>query len=249
MKSSNIPKIIHYCWFGKSEKPNIVKKCIESWKSNLNNYQIIEWNEDNFDINSNTFIRQAYDNGKYAFVSDYVRVYSLYNYGGIYLDTDVEVIKEFTDDILKNDSFWGFEEKNFIATSTIGAKKNNSFIKKFLDTYNGKKFIKDDGTIDTLTNVAVVSDLVKEIGIKLDGTFQSIDGIGTFYPQDYFSPYDYINCYSKQTDNTFVIHHYYKSWLPYRTRVKTAVKKLLAKCIGGKNIASIRSKLSKEVDI
>ena len=249
MEGFKIPKTIHYCWFGKGEKPKIVKKCIESWKSNLNNYEIIEWNEENFDINSNVFIRQAYDNGKYAFVSDYVRVYALYNYGGIYLDTDVEVIKEFTDDILKNDSFWGFEEKNFIATSTIGSKKGNSFIKKFLDTYEVKKFIKDDGRIDTLTNVAVVSELVKEIGIKLDGTFQSVDGIATFYPQEYFSPYDYINCYNKQTDNTFVIHHYYKSWLPYSTRVKTGAKKLLAKCIGGKNVASIRSKFSKEVGI
>ena len=89
MEGFKIPKTIHYCWFGKGEKPKIVKKCIESWKSNLNNYEIIEWNEENFDINSNVFIRQAYDNGKYAFVSDYVRVYALYNYGGIYLDTDV----------------------------------------------------------------------------------------------------------------------------------------------------------------
>ena len=165
------------------------------------------------------------------------------------MDTDVEVIKEFTDDILKNESFWGFEEKNFIATSTIGAKKGNKFIKKFLDTYTDKKFIKDDGTIDTLTNVAVVTDMVKEIGIKLDGTFQNIQGLATFYPQEYFSPYDYINCYSKQTNNTFVIHHYYKSWLPYSTRAKTGIKKILAKCIGGKNIASIRNKLSREESV
>lgn len=249
MNTFSISKIIHYCWFGKGEKPKIVKKCIKSWESILKGYEIIEWNEETFDINSNKFVRQAYDNGKYAFVSDYVRVYALYNYGGIYLDTDVEVIKEFTDDILKNESFWGFEEKNFIATSTIGAKKGNKFIKKFLDTYTDKKFIKDDGTIDTLTNVAVVTDMVKEIGIKLDGTFQNIQGLATFYPQEYFSPYDYINCYSKQTNNTFVIHHYYKSWLPYSTRAKTGIKKILAKCIGGKNIASIRNKLSREESV
>ena len=91
--------------------------------------------------------------------------------------------------------------------------------------------------------------MVKEIGIKLDGTFQNIQGLATFYPQEYFSPYDYINCYSKQTNNTFVIHHYYKSWLPYSTRAKTGIKKILAKCIGGKNIASIRNKLSREESV
>lgn len=245
MEGFKIPKTIHYCWFGKGEKPKIVKKCIESWKSNLNNYEIIEWNEENFDINSNVFIRQAYDNGKYAFVSDYVRVYALYNYGGIYLDTDVEVIKEFTDDILKNDSFWGFEEKNFIATSTIGACKKNKLIKEFLDSYNDKSFIKKDGTVDTLTNVAIVSKMVKDLGINLDGTYQKIDGVATFYPQEYFSPYDYINCYMKDGKNTYAVHHYYKSWLPVSTRIKTSIKKSMAFIIGGKNIAKFREVLSK----
>ena len=120
----SIPKIIHYCWFGNNEKPNIVKKCIASWKEHLKEYEIIEWNEKTFDINSNKFVKEAYEKGMYAFVSDYVRVYALYNYGGIYLDTDVEVKKSFND-LLDNDSIWGFEEKNFIATSTIGACKKN----------------------------------------------------------------------------------------------------------------------------
>lgn len=245
MNNNQIPKKIHYCWFGKKEKPDIVKKCIKSWKEKLKEYEIIEWNEDNFDVTSNEFVRQAYNCGKFAFVSDYVRVYTLYNYGGIYLDTDVEIIKEFTDDILENDSFWGFEERNFIATSTIGAKKGNEFIKKFLDTYNNKRFINDDGTIATLTNVAIVSDMIKKIGVKLDGTFQNIDGIATIYPQEYFSPYDYINCYSKKTDNTFAIHHYYKSWLPRSVRIKTIIKKLVATIIGGENIAKIRDSIDK----
>lgn len=240
-----IPKKIHYCWFGKKEKPDIVKKCIKSWKEKLKEYEIIEWNEDNFDITSNEFVRQAYNCGKFAFVSDYVRVYALYNYGGIYLDTDVEVYKEFSQDILSNESFWGFEEKNFIATSTIGAKKGNEFIKKFLDVYDNKKFINDDGTIDTLTNVAIVSEMIKKIGVKLDGTFQNIDGIATIYPQEYFSPYDYINCYSKKTDNTVAIHHYYKSWLPMSVRIKTSIKKLISIIIGGENIAKIRELIDK----
>lgn len=243
-KINYIPKIIHYCWFGKNEKPEIVKKCIESWRNILNDYEIIEWNEETFDIDSNQFVRQAYDKKKFAFVSDYVRVYALYNYGGIYMDTDVEILKEFSEEILINESFWGFEEKDFIATSTIGAKSGNIFIKSFLDSYKDKNFIKEDGAIDTLTNVAIVTEMVQKLGIKLDGTFQKIEGVATFYPQEYFSPYDYINCYSKKTENTCCIHHFYKSWLPLSVRIKTNIKKIVAKIIGGKNIANIRKKIS-----
>ena len=138
-----IPKIIHYCWFGGKDKPEVIKKYINSWKEKLRDYEIKEWNESNFDISSNIFVKQAYESGKYAFVSDYVRVYALYNYGGIYMDTDVEVKQPFSDEILGNDSFWGFEEKNYIATSTIGTKKGNKLIKRFLDSYDGKAFIKE----------------------------------------------------------------------------------------------------------
>ena len=240
MQNKMIPKKIHYCWFGKKEKPEIVKKCIKSWKDVLNEYEIIEWNEDNFDIDSNKFVRQAYDAEKFAFVSDYVRVYALYNYGGIYLDTDVEVYKKFNNEILNNESFWGFEEKDFIATSTIGAIKGNNLIKQFLDYYKDKNFFEDDGSIDTLTNVAIVSDMVKKFGIRLDGSYQRIEGIATIYPQEYFSPYDYINCYSKETENTYTMHHYYKSWLPMRTRIKTYIKKSVAMIVGGKNLGKMR---------
>ncbi len=123
-----IPKVIHYCWFGKKEKPDIVKKCIKSWNEFLPEYEIIEWNEKNFDINTYLFTKQAYEIGNYAFVSDYVRVYVLYNYGGIYLDTDTEILGSL-DPFLKNSSFWGFEEKNYIATSIIGAECGNEFEK------------------------------------------------------------------------------------------------------------------------
>lgn len=236
----DIPKVIHYCWFGRKNKPEKIKSCIESWKKYLSNYEIIEWNEESFDINSNDYVKQAYSLGKFAFVSDYVRIFALYNYGGIYLDTDVEVVKEFSDSILSNESFWGFEEKNYIATSTIGAKKGNEFIGKFIKSYNDKNFLKDDGSIDTLTNVAIVSEMVKGLGIKLDGTYQIAEGIATFYPQEYFSPYDYINCYSKANQNTYTIHHYYKSWLPYRDRIKTNIKKVISKIIGGEKMVLIR---------
>jgi hypothetical protein len=238
-KQSKIPKIIHYCWFGKGEKPKLVKRCIESWRKNLNDYEIIEWNESNFNINCSDYVRQAYEARKFAFVSDYVRVYALYNYGGIYLDTDVEVLKSL-DEFLIHDSFWGFEEKNFIATSTIGAAMGNELIKSFLDSYKGKKFILSDGSYNELTNVAIVTDILKNMGLLLNGQYQTINGQDIFYPRTYFSPYDYINCRYFITENSYTIHHFYKSWMPLKIRIKTYMKKVLAKTIGGDKIAEIR---------
>ncbi|MEH7493773.1 glycosyltransferase family 32 protein [Neobacillus niacini] len=237
--SKNIPKKIHYCWFGGKEKPAIVKKCLGTWKKNLPHYEIIEWNENNFNIELNSYVKEAYHAGKYAFVSDYVRVFALYHFGGIYLDTDVEVFRSF-DDFLHQPSFWGFEQENFIATSTIGAKKGNLLIKEFLDSYNDKNFIKKDGTFNQLTNVAIITKLLQDKGLLLNGQYQEINQIGAFYPQTYFSPYDYINYQSFISEKTYAIHHFYKSWLPLEKRIKGKMKFVLSKLIGGHNIARLR---------
>jgi hypothetical protein len=236
---NNIPKIIHYCWFGGKEKPPIIKKCIDSWKKYLTDYEMIEWNEQNFDIKSNPYIEEAYESKKFAFVSDYVRVHALYDFGGIYLDTDVEVFKSFND-LLHHESFWGFEQENFIATSTIGAAKGNHLIKQFLDSYQEKKFINEDGTYDDFTNVAAITRMLKKLGLVPNGEYQEIGGAGVFYPQTYFSPYDYINCRTFKSDKTYTMHHFYKSWLPLKTRVKGKIKFTLSKVIGGHNIAKLR---------
>lgn len=237
---TKIPKTIHYCWFGRGEKPEIVKKCIDSWKQNLSDYEIVEWNEDNFDINKNDYVREAYKAKKFAFVSDYVRVYALYNYGGIYLDTDVEVFKSF-DGVLDNESFWGFEQKNYVATSTIGSCKHNKLIKMFLDAYDGRQFLREDGTYDDLTNVAIITEILEGIGLQVNGQYQKIDGYGTFYPQTYFSPYDYINCRYFISEDTYAMHHFYKSWLSPKLRLKSKVKKIAASLIGGDNIYKLRT--------
>lgn len=236
---NKIPKIIHYCWFGGKEKPEIVKKCIASWERYLSGYEIREWNENNFDISSNSYVKEAYESGRFAFVSDYARVYALYHFGGIYLDTDVEVFKPF-DDLLHHESFWGFEQENYIATSTIGAAKGNKLIGKFVDSYKGKSFIKEDGTFDDLTNVAIITNILKNIGLIPNGEYQEIKGMGVFYPQTYFSPYDYINCRKFITENTYAMHHFYKSWLPPTARFKSSIKTTLSKVIGGDNIARLR---------
>lgn len=236
---NKIPKIIHYCWFGGKEKPDIVKKCMETWKRKLPEYEIIEWNEKNFNINSNVYVKEAYESGKFAFVSDYVRVFALYNYGGIYLDTDVEVFKSFND-LLHHSSFWGFEQENYIATSTIGAAKGNQLIGMFLDSYKEKSFITTDGKYNDLTNVAIITDILQDLELVPNGEYQELKDIGVFYPQTYFSPYDYINCRKFISANTYAMHHFYKSWLPPKARIKGKIKLALAKLIGGNNIARLR---------
>lgn len=244
MSNIKIPKIIHYCWFGGKEKPDIVIKCIHSWRVILPDYEIIEWNEKNFNTNCNKYVSEAYESKKFAFVSDYVRVHALFEIGGIYLDTDVEIFKSFND-LLHHDSFWGFEQENFIATSTIGSVKGNQLIKLFLDSYKDKEFIREDGSQNQLTNVAIVTDLLKNKGLKTNGEYQEIDGMGVFYPQTYFSPYDYINCRKFITENTYAMHYFYKSWLPYKERIKGNIKFFASKVIGGENIARIRKLVSR----
>lgn len=217
-----IPKIIHYCWFGKKEKPKLINKCIESWQKVLVDYEIIEWNEDNFDISVNEFIKEAYECGKFAFVSDYVRVHALYYYGGIYMDTDVEVFKSFND-FLHHDSFWGFELNDYIATSTIGTKKHHPFIKKFLNEYHNKNFIESDGRLNQVTNVSIVTKMLEKNGLVRNGKLQEIEGIGFFYPQDYFSSYDYIDYRKLKTERSYAMHHFTGSWLPKKNKIKIRI--------------------------
>ncbi|MBP3951517.1 glycosyltransferase family 32 protein [Bacillus suaedae] len=239
-----IPKTIHYCWFGGKEKPPIVKKCIASWRKYLVGYEIKEWNEELFDMNANQYVQEAFQAGKFAFVSDYVRVHALYYEGGIYLDTDVEVFKCF-DDLLHHDSFWGFEQENFIATSTIGAAPGNALIKEFLDSYENKTFLNGDGSFDQLTNVAIITEMLVKQGLKKNGQQQTLENLGEFYPQTYFSPYDYINCRKSITKHTYSIHYFYKSWLPINSRIKGYMKIALSKIIGGENILRVRKLIQK----
>ena len=145
-----IPKIIHYCWMSGEPFPDLIKDCIESWKNLLPDYKIVEWNKENFDVNMSIFTKEAFEEKKYAFVSDYVRLHALYNYGGIYLDSDIKVLKSFND-LLSNNAFSGFESKDRIGVWLIASEKNNPLIKEMLDCYNNKHFRKLDGTLDLTT--------------------------------------------------------------------------------------------------
>lgn len=237
-----IPKIIHYCWFGKNIKPNNVEKCIQSWKKYLKDFEFVEWNEGNFNIHKNTFVFEAYKNRKYAFVSDVARLKALYQFGGFYLDTDVEVLRSF-DELTDNQCILGFEEANYIATSFMGCDKEHPLIKEFLDLYENINFVDGNGTFNCVTNVTKLTEILKNKGVKMDGTLQMIDGINV-YPQEYFSPYDYINCIDCRTNNTYCIHYFLVSWQSSTVKMKKLFKKIVTKIIGRKRINKLRKLLN-----
>lgn len=234
-----IPKVIHYCWFGSGEKNDTIKKCIQSWKNNLPDYTIIEWNEDNFDYNLLEYSKQAYEKKKYAFVSDVARVKALYEYGGIYLDTDVMVYRTF-DSILDNECVLGFEEGNYIATSFMACSKGNKLMNDFYNLYKSISFYNNDGTINTATNVQKLTNMLVEKGLKMNNEYQVINNI-TIYPQEYFSPYDYSNCISLKTKNTICEHLFLISWMSKKEQLKKSIKRIMAKTLGVNNMNMLRN--------
>lgn len=227
-----IPKKIHYCWFGGNPLPKSAIKCINSWKKYCPDYEIIEWNEQKFDISSAPrYVREAYEHKKYAFVSDYVRLYAMYNHGGIYMDTDVEVIKAL-DTVLQNDTVFGFEEGEFIATSFMASTENNSFIKEFMELYNDEIFVKSDGSLNTKTNVERLTPLLKRKGLKKDDSYQILNGSIAVYPKDYFSPFDNATGVLNKTANTLAIHWFDKSWVSFSERLRSKITRPFHRIFG-----------------
>ena len=221
-----IPKIIHYCWFGKNPKPTLTKRCIKSWKRYCPDYQIIEWNEENFDISAcPLYVRQAYEAKKWAFVTDYVRLYALTQYGGIYMDTDVEVVKSL-DEFLVHQAFSGFEDSKHIPTGIMACEKGNPLFLSWLHEYDDMIFIQSDGSCNMQTNVMTITNSMLTYGIRLDNSFQIIADCA-FYPNDYFCPKDLLTNQIVRTKRTHTIHHFAGSWVDEeakRRRKKVAME-------------------------
>ncbi|MBR3304174.1 MAG: glycosyl transferase [Bacteroidales bacterium] len=209
-----IPKMIHYCWFGGNPLPSQAISCIESWKKFLPDYQIKEWNEQNFDIESNEYVKQAYSNRKFAFVTDYVRLYALYNEGGIYMDTDVEVLASF-DKFLHHHAFSGFETDGNVPTGMMAAERGSVWAKELLDGYKNRSFVKEDGTFDMTTNTKVITEYMVAKGLKLNNKYQDFEGLCTMYPAEYFCPKDHRTGKIKCTSNSVCIHHFAGSWIDH----------------------------------
>lgn len=239
-----IPKVIHYVWVGGNEKPEKILKCIESWKNYCPDYKIKEWNENNFDINSNIFVKEAYENKKYAFVSDYIRLYALYNEGGLYMDTDVEVIKPL-DNFLVHSAFSGFENAVWIPTAVMGAEKGHEWIKLLLDYYENRHFIVN-GKMDMTTNVDIISALTRLFyDIKLNNQNQELKNGLFFYSNDYFCPKNYVTEKIELTENTHAIHHFADSWLDSKSKRIDKIVRNLRKLLGDKLFLKLEMKFFK----
>ena len=210
-----IPQIIHYCWFGRGELPELVQTCIASWHTHMPNWQFRFWSEDNFDISSAPqYVREAYAAKKYAFVSDYVRLWVLEQEGGVYLDTDVEVLRPF-DSLLNDTAFIGLEESLALlpGTCVMGCEAHCQWVKDMLATYEDAKFIREDGSMDMTTNVQCLGQKMVEGGLQHKREIQYLSQWGLrVYTHDYFSPITSTRVMRK-TKNTYSIHRFAGSWV------------------------------------
>lgn len=207
----SIPKIIHYCWFGNEKMPDKQVKCINSWKQYCPDYQFILWNEENCDFECNTYVKQAYSEKKWAFVADYFRLKAIYHFGGIYLDTDVELIKP-VDKMLLFNAFMAVEQDLNVATGLgFGAIPNNNVIGEMLSMYERITFINDDGSINIKTSPAYLTEYFIQHGYRKNNSIQDVCGIHIL-SSEFFCPLNYKTGKLTITDNTIGIHWYAESW-------------------------------------
>lgn len=232
-----MPKTIHYCWFGGNTLPDDAKKCIASWRKYFPDYKIKEWNESNFDLKCCDYIKEAYQAKKWAFVSDYARFWILYNYGGLYFDTDVEVIKPLKD-LVEKGPFMG--EETGLPNSRksecnpglgLAAAPGLGLYKEILIYYNTQHFLNPDGSINQETVVTKISNIIRKHGFKGDGSIEYVDGIYV-YPPEYFCPMDYETGIVTITENTRSIHHYMASWYNPHEKKWHESQQALARKIG-----------------
>lgn len=207
-----IPKKIHYCWFGKNKVPDEYLQYMETWKKYCPDYEIIRWDEQNYDMTKNEYLKQTYNNKKWAFVSDYARVDVVCQYGGVYLDTDVELLKSF-DEFLKWDMFCGFENSKDINWGLgFGAVQGHEILREVLKVYEHMNIINNDGSLNLVKCPIIQSSVMSKYGFVLDGSPQE-KGYVAVYPKEFFSPYSYKKGFGRITANTHSIHHYSASWI------------------------------------
>lgn len=206
-----IPKTIHYCWFGRGEMPQLAKDCIATWHRYMPHYDYKLWNEDNFDVSAVPYVREAYQSKKFAFVTDYVRLWALYTEGGIYMDTDVEILKPL-DDLLYLPAFTGYEGSKHQppVTGLMASVAYGDWVKEQLDSYEGSHFIKEDGSFDLTTNTVRISNIMRANGFVQDGKYRVYKDLHVF-PSDYFCPRQTTGEFLL-TEHTYCDHHFMGTW-------------------------------------
>ena len=233
--SNEIPRVIHYCWFGKHEIPAQYIEYIKSWKEKCPEFEIIEWNESNFNVEENQYCKEAYQAKRWAFVSDYARLKIIYDYGGIYLDTDIELLKPLNGLLMGEKGFIGFQNCEQVTTGLgFAAAPKNPCVKKMLEMYNEQHFIKTVNKIDLtpcpVRNTVALKKCGLKTGEKASRIIQELNGLSV-YPVDYFNPMDRNTGLLNITDNTYMIHHYAGTWLTKSQVKHQKIKKLLPKWI------------------
>lgn len=213
----SIPKIIHYCWFGENPIPALELRCIESWRKFLPDYKLMFWNEDTFDISSSRFAAQAYEAKMYAFVSDYVRVWALNQYGGLYLDTDMELLMDIDDIVSSFSVVFGFENQTFIGTALMAAIPEHPIMTEFLDFYASKEFIDKNGNANIVANPTIIASFINNYGITLNGQEQEFNGVKVF-DREVFYPKKISETDFRVTSVTKSIHYFNASWLSERQK-------------------------------
>ena len=234
-----IPKIIHLCWLSSDPYPAKIAKCLETWKKYLPDYEVMLWDTNRFDLNSSIWVRQAFEKKKYAFAADYIRFYALYHYGGIYLDSDVVVLKSFND-LLDLPYFMGAEKAQTPEAAIIGAEKGCDWIKRCLDYYQGRSFIKEDGSLDIkkLPEIMVgqinklkplrVLSLKESLNIRqLDMQKEVLE-----YNDRFFSPKVFDSREVEITPYTYAIHHYQNSWFSPKAKIYYRLRSSLIRLLG-----------------
>ena len=255
IKKAEIPKKIHYCWFGGNAKSQLLLNCLETWKNYFPDYEIIEWTEENFDVNVIDYTKEAYQQKKWAFVSDYARLYIIYHHGGIYFDTDVEVVKNF-EHMLDQYGYLAFEntsnepdEKTVNTGLGFAAAPGDDVIKALMDDYEGIHFLGENGEMDLTPCPERNTRVLKKLGLKTDGTMQRLGNL-VVYPFDYFCGMDIANSHRHVTKNTCTIHHYDASWkekLSLWKRVKYGyLIPAFQKIIGTKRYDQLKKSLAKK---
>lgn len=234
-----IPKVIHFCWLSKDPYPMKIQYCINSWEEHLSDYKIILWDTESFDVNQLIWVKQAFDKKKYAFAADYIRFYALYHYGGIYLDSDVEILKSF-DDLLHLPYFVGAEYTGAIEAAVIGAEKYCDWVKDCLDYYENRAFIKPDLSLDTRPLPGIMLEVIKRSksivylsehqirNLKMDDTENTL----YVFPIYYFSPKIFDSRRVVTRPETYAIHHYQTSWFSRKALLYYRIRAILIRMLG-----------------
>ncbi len=248
-----IPKIIHYVWLGKGKKSPLFEKCLKSWKEKCPDYQIIEWNETNFDFSCSRYAREAYEQKKYGFVPDYIRAKVLYDHGGIYLDTDVEIVKSF-DSLLEEDFLISFENGAYLETAILGSCKGHPFAKMMADFYIDKPYI-ENGKIDFTPSTPIWTHFInKHYKLKLKNSYQKLKANSdenaptiTVFPSEYFCPINFTTKKLKQTENTYAIHYFSATWFTGKLKTREKLLKAVYYTVGEKIFTTFTRTYAKSV--